>query len=311
MRFAAERQIKLESSVRPSMRRRSIGLPMLGSNVGWMLSGLLLLVIWAAERSSGQWAPPAQLRNIPVLADCHLTRHGVGVSIQPTLFYPKGAIFLCPERERAIETRHPGVSRFFLVHEYGHLAMRSRDEAIADEWAAKQLASVPAERTTLRAVLSYFVEVGTLFDPLYGSGFDRALRVARAAELPEGEWPGPLVAFATAQENGKAGGTTISLRTQGGYLNAAQMVIWIDRKPIGVLSNVDRAEALDLPKLVAGRHLIQAHDVWLYHLEPNGEKSEIARRLDAECNLDSTGKKAVSIELRFDGETLSIRANEQ
>ncbi len=30
MRFAAERQIKLESSVRPSVRRRTIGLPMLG-----------------------------------------------------------------------------------------------------------------------------------------------------------------------------------------------------------------------------------------------------------------------------------------
>jgi hypothetical protein len=311
MRFAAERPIDLASSVQRSVRGRLIGLPMRSSNVGWMLPGLLLFVSWAAERSSGQWMPPAELRNIPVLADCRMTRHGVGVSIQPTLFYPKGAIFLCPERERAIEMRHPGTSRFFLVHEYGHLAMRSRDESIADEWAAKQLALVPAERATLQAVLSYFAEVGTLFDPLYGSGFDRALRVARAAELPEREWPAPLVAFARAKENGKTGRTSLSLRIRGGYLNAAQMIVWIDQKPIGVLSNVDRDQTPDLPKLVAGRHLIQARDVWLYHLELNGEKSEIARRLEAECNLDSTGKNAVTVELRFDGDTLSIRAEEQ
>src|ERR1700748_2549157 len=99
MRFAAERQIKLESSVRPSGRRRTIGLPMLGSNVGWMLSWLLLLLIWCAERTLCKWTPPAELRDIPVLADCQMTRHGVGASVQPTLFYPKGAIFLCPERE--------------------------------------------------------------------------------------------------------------------------------------------------------------------------------------------------------------------
>jgi hypothetical protein len=311
MRFAAERQIELESSARRSMRRRFICLSRPGSNVGWMLPGFLLLVIWAADWSPGQWAPPTELRDVPVLVDCHMTRHGVGVSIQPTLFYPKGAIFLCPERERAIEIRHPGASRFFLVHEYGHLAMRSRDEAIADEWAAKQLALVPVERATLQAVLSYLVEVGALFDPLYGSGFDRALRVARAAEIPEREWPGPLVAFARAEENKKAGGTSLSLRIQGGYLNAAQIIIWIDRQPIGVLSNLDRDRPLDLPKLLAGRHLIQARDVWLYHLEPTGEKSEIARRLEAECNFDSTGKSAVSVELRFDGDTLSIRAKER
>ena len=82
-----------------------------------------------------------------------MTRHGIGVAFQPTVFYPKGAIFLCPEREREIDARYPGASRFFLIHEYGHLAMRTREEAVADEWAAKQLAAVPAERSTLRAIL--------------------------------------------------------------------------------------------------------------------------------------------------------------
>jgi hypothetical protein len=233
------------------------------------------------------------------------------VSIQPTLFYPLGAIFLCPGREREIEVRQPGASKFFLVHEYGHLAMRSREEAVADEWAAKQLAMVPAERGTLRAVVSYFVDQGTLFDPNYGTGFDRAWRVAREAGIPESQWPPPLVVYAKAQEVKGATGMSLTLRLQDGYTNAAQMVVYIDRQPIGVLSNVETERALQLPKLSPGRHFIQAFQVWLYHTEPLAAKSEVARRLQAECEFESTGKRAIVIDLRYDGETLLMRAEER
>jgi hypothetical protein len=279
--------------------------------VSWTLTSLLLAAVCAAQRAPGQWMPPAALRNVPVRADCKMTRHGVGVSLQPTLFYPKGAIFLCPEREREIEARRPGASRFFLVHEYGHLVMRTREEAVADEWAAKQLATLPAEQGTLRAVLSYFVDEGMLFDPLYGTGFDRARRVARAAGIPEREWPLALVAYAKAQEVKRVTGTLLTLRVQDGYTNAAQMVVCIDRQPIGVLSNVDGKRPLELPKLFPGRHLIQVFDAWLYHTEPSSVKSEVARQLQAECELESTGKKEIAVDLHFDDGTLSIRANER
>ena len=248
--------------------------------------------------------PQGALRNVPVLTNCNMTRHGVGVSLQPTLFYPYGAIFLCPEREREIDARRPGASRFFLVHEYGHLAMRTREEAAADEWAAKQLAMVRAERGTLRAILSYFVDEGALFDPVYGTGFDRALRIARAAGIAEKEWPLPLVAYAKAQEVKKATGTTLALRLHDGYTNAAQMIIWIDGQPIGVLSNVEGERPLQLPRLVPGQHLIQAYQVWLYHAEASGRKSEIARQLQAECELASTGKRSVAIELKYEAPTV-------
>ena len=275
------------------------------------LTWFLLAAMCWAQRSTGQWVPPVALRDVPVRFDCKMTRRGVGVSIQPTLFYPRGAIFLCPGREREIEVRHPGASRFFLVHEYGHLAMRSREEAVADEWAAKQLAMVPGERGTLRAVLSYFVNQGMLFDPLYGTGFDRALRVARAAGIAEREWPSPLVAYAKAQEMKRATGTALRLQIKDGYTNAAQMVVWIDRQPIGVLSNVDGERPLELPKLSTGRHLLQALKVWLYHTEPSGVKSEVARQLEAECEFDSTGKRVIDVDLRFDGETLAIKGQER
>jgi hypothetical protein len=271
---------------------------------------LLPMAMCLAQRAPGQWVPPAALRDVPVLANCHMTKHGVGVSLQANVIYPHGAIFLCPEREREIDRRRPGASRFFLIHEYGHLAMHTREEAVADEWAAKQLAGVPAERGTLRAVLLYFADQGPLFDPLYGTGFDRALTVARAADIAEGDWPLPLVAYAKAQEVRRTTGTALTLRMPSGYTNAAQMVICVDRQPIGVLSNVDGKGRLDLQMLAPGPHLIQARQVWLYHTEPSGAKSEVARKLQAECEFDSTGKHTIAIELRFDGDTLSIRANE-
>lgn len=277
---------------------------------GWTLRWLLLALIFAAQRSQGQWAPAGRLRNVPVIADCRMTRSGVGASLQPTLLYPNGAIFLCPERERKIDARRPGASRFFLVHEYGHLAMRTRDEAAADEWAARQLALAPAERDTLRAVLFYFVDKGTLFDPLYGTGFDRALRVARAAAIAEKEWPLPLVAYAKTQVIRRTTGTSLTLRVPGGYTNAAQTIIYLDRQPIGALNNADGERPIILPKLAPGRHLLQALDVWLYHVEASGSKSEVARRLQAQCEFESTGKNAIAIELRFDGDTLSILAEE-
>lgn len=276
----------------------------------WRLTFLLLVSVGISHRSHGQWAPPAELRNVPVLNDCKMTRHGIGVAVQPNVFYPSGAIFLCPEREREIDARHPGASRFFLIHEYGHLAMRTREEAVADEWAAKQLAAVPAERSTLRAVLLHFVDQGVFFDPLYGTGFDRALRVARAAGIAEREWPTQLVAYAKSLEAKAANGTQLTLRRADGYTNAAQMIIYLDRQPIGFLSTVDEDEPLELPKLTTGRHFVQAFQVWLYHTEPSGIKSEVARGLQAETEFESTGKNHLAIDFRFDGDTLAIRIEE-
>jgi hypothetical protein len=85
---------------------------------------------------------------------------------------------------------------------------------------------------------------------------------------------------------------------------------WLSRS-IGVLSNVEGERPLQLPKLSPGRHLIRVLQVWLYHTEPSGVKSEVARGLEAECEFESTDQRVIALDLRFDGETLSIQANEQ
>jgi hypothetical protein len=93
---------------------------------------------------------------------------------------------------RSIDAIHPGAARFFLVHEYGHLALHTENEAEADEWAARQLAVIPKERETLRAVLQHFVDNAGTYDALYGTGIDRAFRIANAARLPTADWPSRL-----------------------------------------------------------------------------------------------------------------------
>jgi hypothetical protein len=271
---------------------------------GTILSCLLLL---GPSRTQGQWIPPLELRGVPVIADCKMARHGIAMNIQPNIVYPHGAIFMCPERELEIDKRHPGAARFFLVHEYGHLALRTREETVADEWAAKQLSGVPSERAALRAVLEHFVEQGGVFDPSYGTGLDRALRVAKAAGLPQNEWPDQLVSFARSQVRMRANQKTLSLQKPEGYANAAQMTIFMDRKPLGFLSNVDEVQVLELPSLASGRHLLQAEQIWIYHIGEGEQKTEIARGLSAETEFVASKGRRLSLHFRYDGESVTIR----
>jgi hypothetical protein len=269
----------------------------------------ILIILGAGSigppRVQGQWIPPLELRKVPIFEDCKMTRHRVGLSIQPNLVYPRGAIFMCPERENEIDKQHPRASRFFLVHEYGHLALHTREEAVADEWAAKQLAAIPSEKSTLKAALLHFLEQGRVFDPLYGTGLDRGLRVAEAAQLPRNEWPAELVAYADSESDRRGNRTTLTLEMAEGYANAAQMTIYLDRQLLGFLSNVEEVKVLKFPSLAPGRHLLEAEEVWIFHIDPGGEKAEVARGLRAQTEFELTGKR-LAVNFRFDGETVTI-----
>jgi hypothetical protein len=273
----------------------------------WQVLGFLAwLTIMEASEASAHWVLPAELQKVPILNNCAMTHHGVAASIQPNLLYPSGAIFLCPSRVSEIDKRHPGAARFFLLHEYGHLALRTREEAVADTWAAKQLAKLPAERGALRSVLMHFVEQGSVFDPAYGTGLDRAFRVAQAAQLPQSEWPAELRSYAKTQvvENGNR--ATLTLQAGDGYANAAEMTLYLDQHPLGFLSNVDEVKVLTLPSLSPGRHLLQAEQVWIFHRETDAGKTEIARGLRAETEFEPMGKR-LALTFRFDGESVTIR----
>jgi hypothetical protein len=265
---------------------------------GFPLTIMCLLSMSLLSRA--QWAPPAELQRVPVRENCGMTRHRVGVSIQPSPFYPFGAIFLCHDRMSAIEASRPGAARFFLVHEYGHLALRTREEAAADEWAASQLASI--EPVTVKAAMLHFMDEGDRFDPNYGSGLDRALRIARAGQIPINQWPERLIEYQKRERTGPK----LVLMMRPGYANAAQLTVYIDGQAIGFLSNLDRPASLELPELKPGPHLIQLSEVWIYHAEPDGSKREIARHLDAETKFQSFGNRGLTLSIHYEDDELAI-----
>ena len=255
--------------------------------------------------ASAQWALPPSLRKVRVRDDCARTRHGIGLSVQPSPILPNGEIFFCQDRARAIDAVHPGASKFFLVHEYGHLALHTRDEAEADEWAARQLAAAAGGKQILEAVVLHFLDEATRFDPLYGSGLDRALRIARAGGIPETVWPPRLRGYEQTRAAAVAQGVTIRLRLAPGYTNRAEMIVSVDNQVIGFLTNrLD--EPMVLPRFGAGLHRLSVGNVWLFHIEEDGKRFEIARRLYAETEFRLTTSRQLALDLGYDSENLTI-----
>lgn len=226
-----------------------------------------------------QWTPPESLRSVPVRNDCKKTRGLVGMSFQPSLFNPHGIIYLCPDRAAAIDQRHPGASFFFRVHEYGHLALGTRDEAAADAWAAEQLSHSDAGREVLRAVLAHFVDIGQKFAPYYGTGFYRGLNVATAAGIDRREWPQALVEYQQKWENRLKQNGSISFRSAGQSVFDGLVVI--DGDTLGFFDTLHGDRVLPLPVLNEGTHKLSLVNVWSYRVGPNDKQQTLVRGMNA------------------------------
>jgi hypothetical protein len=69
------------------------------------------------------------------------------------------------------------------VHEFGHVALGTSDEAAADIWAAEQLTLCGGEYFVWQA-MRHFLSRAKEFNPRYGTGLDRARRLSQASRLP-------------------------------------------------------------------------------------------------------------------------------
>src|SRR5260221_12405777 len=118
-----------------------------------------------SHSGKAQWTPPPSLQNVPVREDCGKTKGGIGISFQPTLFDPQGAIYLCPRRALEIDRAYSGASLFFRIHEYGHLPLHTRNETLADAWAPEQLSHSISVRGTLAGCPLYFILPRKRFAP--------------------------------------------------------------------------------------------------------------------------------------------------
>jgi hypothetical protein len=230
-----------------------------------------------------QWSLPDSLRSIPVRNDCKKTQGGIGMSFQPSLLNPHGIIFLCPDRAEAIEKQHPGASFFFRVHEYGHLALGTRDEAAADAWAAEQLCHTDAGLAVLRAVLAHFVDIGEKFAPYYGTGFYRGLNVATTAGIDRREWPQALVVYQQKWEDRLKRNGSISFQSQ--LPSVFDGLLMIDDNTIGFFDTLHADRSLPLPALKEGTHKLSLVNVWSYRVSQNNKLQASVRGMNATASF--------------------------
>lgn len=271
-----------------------------------LVLGFAGFLFGVSHSGKAQWTPPPSLQNVPVREDCGKTKGGIGISFQPTLFDPQGAIYLCPRRALEIDRAHPGASLFFRIHEYGHLALHSRNEALADAWAAEQLSHSVSGRATLDAVLSYFIHLGKRFALMYGTGYDRALTVAQSAQIPAEQWPPVLAAYERAINEKKARNGAVQIRMHD---QTADGLLWIDDQLVGFVSTEPSYHNPPVPDLSGRTHRLRLQDTWVY--ESGSPNKLVAAGIDASAPFqggNSTG--GLSIRLSYQPESLTISVSE-
>ena len=138
------------------------------------LPPLLLLVCTGAL---AQWVPTGELAKVPIVRDCNETAGDVAATrLDPP------TIYLCPRVVSLVRKQYPGAEHFYLVHEFGHVAQDTADEALADCWAAKALADAPNGGRYLMAVIELLQKRQNERSPRYGAPTERAERIKICAQ---------------------------------------------------------------------------------------------------------------------------------
>ena len=136
-----------------------------------------LLASLAGAPAEAQWVPSGPLARVPVVEDCTQTAGDVAVSrLDPP------TVYLCRTVVRLVRQKDPGAEHFYFVHEFGHIALQTSDEATADCWAAGELANAPHGERYLRAAIDHFGRRPDQQSRRYGTPAERAERIRTCAE---------------------------------------------------------------------------------------------------------------------------------
>jgi hypothetical protein len=145
------------------------------------------VVASAHPPARAQWVPTGPLASVLVVQDCTQTGGDVAVSrLDPP------TVYLCPTVVRLVRQTDPGAEHFYFVHEFGHIALQTSDEAAADCWAAGELANAPHGERYLRAAIEHFRRRPDQHSARYGTPTERAERIrtcAQEARPPESRRP--------------------------------------------------------------------------------------------------------------------------
>ena len=188
--------------------------------------------------------------------------------VQPVIYY----------NPRMARRYGPTLTRFFIAHEYGHIALRhtraglaalpepTRDsvlrvqELAADCYAASR-PGIEA-RKAAEAALRFFVRLGPFrFDAEHPTGAQRAARILTC--LPEPPGPEVYGRGETGVENGPVSGEPQPVRFQVRTPDlttvefGSQTVLWMDGQRVGELSNMRFPGSLLVSRFGAGIHAYQ------------------------------------------------------
>lgn len=139
--------------------------------------GALLAAL--AVSAQAQWVPTGALAAVPVINECDET----GGDIAVTRLDPP-TIYVCRRVVELLRKKEPGAEHFYLVHEYGHIALLTSDESAVDCWAARELARARNGQRYLAAAIRHFRQRGEDPSRRYGSPLERAERIRSCAETP-------------------------------------------------------------------------------------------------------------------------------
>ena len=162
MRFATLAEAGIDARIAAMANRR---VPLAG------------LLVFAAAAAHAQWVPSGPLASVLVVRDCNDTGGDVAVArLDPP------TVYVCPRVVELIRKTDPGAEHFYFVHEFGHIALATSDEAAADCWAARELAAAPHGERYLRAMIEHLRRRPDVDSRRYGSPRQRAERIRTCAE---------------------------------------------------------------------------------------------------------------------------------
>lgn len=111
--------------------------------------------------SFAQWHPAGRLIDVKVINTCKMPDRQVA-------FLTPDGIFFCPERAADVDAQMSSASHFYLVHEYGRVAINTPSRKLADCWAARALAAAPNGPFYVKQWIKHWLIHGTS-DPTYGT----------------------------------------------------------------------------------------------------------------------------------------------
>ena len=152
-------------------RHARLGAARAGTVLAALALGLAPAIVHA------QWKPAGALAAVPVIDECRET----GGDVMAARLDPP-TIYVCPLVVALIRKEHPGAEHFYLVHEYGHIALRTPDERAADCWAAQALAGAPHGRRYLAIFVAHLRSRPPGDSPRYGSPAQRAQHILECAD---------------------------------------------------------------------------------------------------------------------------------